>query len=78
MSKEKTITIRLEKATRNTFKYQEVSEDGEAPIAGTLYLRSGSQGALPPRSGRSPSVPRSGRSRNPDFGRGRGEMAYPT
>ena len=39
MSKEQTITIRLEKATKNTFKYQEVPQDGEAPITGTVYLR---------------------------------------
>ncbi len=47
MSKEKTITIRLEKATRNTFKYQEVPEDGEGPIAGTLYLQKWFAGSAP-------------------------------
>jgi hypothetical protein len=55
MSKEKTITIRLEKATKpvlsevegNTFKYQEVSEDGEAPITGTLYLQKWFAGSAP-------------------------------
>ncbi len=47
MSKEKTITIRLEKATRNTFKYQEVPEDGEGPITGTLYLQKWFAGSAP-------------------------------
>lgn len=47
MSKEKTITIRLEKPTKNTFKYQEVPEDGEAPVAGTLYLQKWFVGSTP-------------------------------
>ncbi len=47
MSKEKTITIRLEKATKNTLKYQEVPEDGEGPIAGTLYLQKWFAGSAP-------------------------------
>ena len=47
MSKEKTVTIRLEKPTKNTFKYEEVSEDGEAPIAGTLYLQKWFVGSNP-------------------------------
>ena len=47
MSKEKTITIRLERPTKNTFKYQEVPEDGEGPIAGTLYLQKWFAGSAP-------------------------------
>jgi len=55
MAQEKTITIRLEKATKhvlsevegNTIKYQEVPQDGEAPIAGTVYLQKWFAGANP-------------------------------
>jgi len=47
MAQEKTITIRLEKATKNTIKYQEVPQDGEAPIAGTVYLQKWFAGPSP-------------------------------
>ncbi len=47
MAQEKTITIRLEKATKNTIKYEEVPADGEPPIAGTVYLQKWFAGANP-------------------------------
>ena len=47
MAQEKTITIRMEKATKNTIKYQEAPQDGEAPIAGTVYLQKWFAGASP-------------------------------
>ena len=43
MAQEKTITIRLEKATKNTIKYEEVPADGEPPV----YLQKWFAGANP-------------------------------
>ena len=38
MSQE-TIKFEYEKATKNSVRYQEVSEDGKAPILGTVYVQ---------------------------------------
>ncbi len=36
---EKTVTFEIEKETKNTVKYNEVPEAGQAPIIGTLYVQ---------------------------------------
>jgi len=33
------LTFKLEKETKNTVRYAEVLEDGEAPVIGTLYVQ---------------------------------------
>lgn len=38
MSK-KTITLEFEKETKNSVRYKEVSEPGQAPIVGTVYVQ---------------------------------------
>ena len=38
MSK-KTVKFEYEKETKNSVRYQEVPEDGMAPIMGTLYIQ---------------------------------------
>ncbi|MFQ3289034.1 MAG: hypothetical protein ACI93V_001256 [Alteromonadaceae bacterium] len=38
MSQE-TIKFEYEKSTKNSVRYQEVSEDGKAPILGTVYVQ---------------------------------------
>ncbi len=37
--KTKTIQLQKEKDTKNTVKFAEVQNQGEAPIVGTLYLQ---------------------------------------
>ncbi len=34
-----TITLTYEKETKNSVRYQEVPEEGKAPIVGTIYLQ---------------------------------------
>jgi len=38
MSK-KTITLEFEKETKNSVRYKEVAEPGQAPIVGTVYVQ---------------------------------------
>lgn len=38
MSK-KTITLEFEKETKNSVRYKEVAETGQAPIVGTVYVQ---------------------------------------
>lgn len=33
------IKFKLEKATKNTFRYQEEPEDGKPPVVGTIYVQ---------------------------------------
>lgn len=35
----KTITFEFEKETKNSVRYQELPEPGQAPVAGTIYLQ---------------------------------------
>lgn len=36
---EKTVKFKVEKETKNTVKYEEVPEEGQPPIIGTLYVQ---------------------------------------
>lgn len=36
---EHTTTFEYEKATKNTFRFQETPPEGEAPIIGSLYIQ---------------------------------------
>lgn len=38
MSK-KTVNFEIEKETKNSIRYKEVPEEGQAPIVGSLYLQ---------------------------------------
>lgn len=35
----KTVKFEYEKATKNSVRYKEIPEEGEAPILGTLYVQ---------------------------------------
>jgi len=35
----KTITLEFEKETKNSVRYKEVAEPGQAPIVGTVYVQ---------------------------------------
>lgn len=35
----KTVNFEIEKETKNSVRYKEVPEEGQAPIVGTLYLQ---------------------------------------
>ncbi|MBE0365734.1 hypothetical protein PULV_b0379 [Pseudoalteromonas ulvae UL12] len=35
----KTVTFEFEKETKNSVRYQEIPEPGQAPVAGTIYLQ---------------------------------------
>lgn len=35
----KTLTFELEKETKNSVRYKEVPEPGEAPVVGSLYVQ---------------------------------------
>lgn len=35
----KTVKFEYEKETKNSVRYKEVPEDGEAPVLGTLYVQ---------------------------------------
>jgi hypothetical protein len=36
---EKTVKFKVEKETKNTVKFEEVPEEGQPPIIGTLYVQ---------------------------------------
>ena len=46
--KEKRLTFRLERETKNTYRYEEESEGGMPPIMRTIYLQKWFTGNPPP------------------------------
>ena len=43
------IAFRLEKATKNTFKFEEQPESGQPPRIGSLYVQKWAMGEDPPK-----------------------------
>ncbi len=50
MREPRTITLALDRLTKNTARYDEQPEEGQAPIIGTLYVQKHWTGSEPPRT----------------------------